>query len=388
MKRAVLLFGVLVMMSFIGVAQGAQWTVWRVPSADSFPGKLVWMVDDSLFVSLYSPQALARFEPAANRLIIWKLDVAPSEFIWTNSGLLFIARRAASVGWLQPDANYVQYWSLPSPEGEEPILAVNSSFGGGAENMWYLDWGLGRLGLFEPSALTIPHEVGDPPQVMNVPKTSSEATPYSETVEPDVKTGSGGLVQQTYSLKPVVTPQFREWNISTVNPPPYALIEDNASGVWMPNPAAGTLICLNPGDSSVTEYWLPDNLVITSLSLSSDGSHIWFLVMDSATTAKIGVLRTEHDRVTTWSIPGGEMIDPVSLICVDDEFWFCDRGESAVYRFVPETGAFTRWYTGGDDAPLYIVPGKPGEFWVSWERTGKIARLTLPPSQDSSDTEL
>ena len=387
MRRAILVFCCLLLIGLSVVAQEAQWTIWQMPSSESFPGKLVWMVDDSLFVSLYYPQALARFEPTANKLITWKLDVVPGDFVWTNSGLLFIASGVAKVGWLQPDANYVQYWELPSLM-EQPILAMSSSLGNGVENMWYLDWGLGRLGLFEPSTLTMPHEAGDPPQVMNLSRTSSEALSYSEAVKPDVQNKSGGLVQRVYSFKPTVTSQFREWQIATPDLPPYAFATDNAGNLWIPDPAAGTLLSLNPEDDSVTEYWLPDGLVIVSLSPSSDGSHIWFLAMDGATAAKIGVLQPEHNSMTTWSIPGGEMIDPVGLIGVDDASWFCDRGESAVYRFVPATGAFTRWDTGGDDAPLCIVPGNPGEFWVSWERTGKIARLTLPPSQDSSDTEL
>ncbi|MCK5585880.1 hypothetical protein KAJ02_07390, partial [Candidatus Bipolaricaulota bacterium] len=75
----------------------------------------------------------------------------------------------------------------------------------------------------------------------------------------------------------------------------------------------------------------------------------------------------------------GAEIDAVSLIIVEDAVWFCDRGHSAVYRFVPMLGEFTWWATGdADDSPLYIVPGKPNEYWVSFEGSGKIARLSIP----------
>ena len=387
MRRAVLVFGVLVMMSCIVVAQEAQWTIWQMPSSKSFPGDLVWMVDDSLFVSLHSPQALARFEPAANRLIAWKLDVDPGEFVWTNSGLLFASNFGASVGWLQPDANYVQYWKLPSPM-EQPILAMSSSFGNGVENMWYLDWGLGRLGLFEPTALTMPAQAGPEPQVMTVPRSLSTATSSFLEVSPETYVSDHGLVQSVYQLKPVTISLFREWQIATVNDPLYAFVESYDGHVWIPGTPAGTMLSLAPSKNEVSVYKLPRSFTITGLSVGPDGAHIYFLGMENDILPKIGVIEPEHDSVTTWDIPGAEEIDANGLISTEDALWFCDRGGSAVYRFVPATGAFTWWKTGSDDGPLYIVPGKPGEFWVSWEDSGKIARLTLPGSQDAADAEL
>ncbi len=84
MRRAILVLCCLVLMSSLAAAQSAEWTIWDMPSSKSFPGDLVWMIDNSLFVVLHDLQALARFEPEANRLIAWTLPwVDPGEF-WVS----------------------------------------------------------------------------------------------------------------------------------------------------------------------------------------------------------------------------------------------------------------------------------------------------------------
>ena len=130
MRQIVIVFCILMLGSVVVIGQSAEWTVWDMPSDKSFPGDLVWMIDNSLFVSLVKPQALARFEPDADRLIAWTLPVEPREFVWTNSGLFFTAMRDGSIGWLQPDANHFEMWSLPSLTAE-PLFLRESSFGEG-----------------------------------------------------------------------------------------------------------------------------------------------------------------------------------------------------------------------------------------------------------------
>lgn len=377
MRRTILILCCLVLTSSLAFAQSAEWTIWDMPSSESFPGDLVWMIDNSLFVVLHDPQALARFEPEANRLIAWTLTAQPGEFVWTNSGLLFTTPHAAGIGWLQPDANHVEYWQLPSPTAE-PIFAMEAGFGNGVENIWYLEWELGRLGLFEPAQLTIPDEVGPEPQVIAVSRTSSTVQASSQVVIPEFHMADPDFVPAVYLHEPVVSAPFREWGLVTMDPPAYAFVSDNQGNVWVPNIVSDTLLSLAPSKDTVTVYDLPTKLFITSLVAVGETTDIYFLAIENDDVAKIGVLQPENGSVTMWEIPGANMIDGVSLIVVDDDaLWFCDREGSAIYRFVPMDGAFTWWETGGDDAPLYIMPGYPGEFWVSWERSGKVAMLRL-----------
>ena len=334
------------------------------------------MVDNSLFVVMHDPQALVRFEPEANRLMAWTLAVDPGEFVWTNSGLLFTTTRDGSIGWLQPDLNHVEYWQLPSPMAE-PLFAMEAGFGNGVENIWYLDWGTGRLGLFEPAQLPLSVPEGPAPLVIPISRTSSTVLASSQVAAPEFHMADPDLVPAVYIHEPVVSAPFREWGLVTMDPPPYAFVGDSQGNVWVPDVVNGSLLSLALSDNTVTVYELPANLFITSLVAVPDATDIYFLAMENDSVAKIGVLQPENGSVAMWEIPGGTEIDALGLIITEDALWFCDRGHSAVYRFVPMDGAFTWWETGDDDAPLYITPGYPGEFWVSWERTGKIARLRI-----------
>ncbi|MFC2095978.1 hypothetical protein ACFLSW_06060 [Candidatus Bipolaricaulota bacterium] len=374
MRRLALVLCCLLLMSMLANAQPVEWTVWDMPTSESFPGDLVWMIDDSLFIALHDPQALARFEPGFNELIIWELDGAPGEFVWTNSGLLFTQPDIGRIGWLQPDANYTKYWPLPGPG--QPLFATESGFGNGVENIWYLDWATGRLGLFEPSQLTLPDEASPAAQVVSVPRTASTVLPTVQTSLPEFHVPDPGLVPAVHLLEPVVSAGFREWTITSIDPPPYALLEGNDGSVWVPD--NDTLQSLSPSDNTVTVYDLPLHLFVTGLSAVPDATDIYFLARGTDGISKIGVLQPENGSIAMWEIPGGTGIDAVSLVIAGNAIWFCDRGNSAIYRFIPMVGEFTWWETGGDDAPLYIEPGSPNEFWVSWERSGKLARLRLP----------
>ena len=164
-----------------------------------------------------------------------------------------------------------------------------------------------------------------------------------------------------------------------MDPPAYALEEDDRGNVWVPNSVSGTLLSLSPIDNRVLVYELPDGLWLGGLASIPNSADIYFAAhSESDGVSKIGLLQTETGSVALWDIPGGSEIDAVSLILVDGVLWFCERNNSAVYRFELVSGTFTWWETGGDDSPLYIEAGYPGEFWVSWEWSGKIARLRLP----------
>jgi streptogramin lyase len=378
MRSIIVLLCIVTVCGVLAVGQSAEWTVWNMPSDESFPGDLVWMVDNSLFVALHDPQALARFEPDANRLIAWVLPVSPSEFVWTNSGLFFTTQRDSGIGWLQPDANHFEVWALPSPTAE-PIFLRESSFGKGVENLWYLEWELGRLGLFEPTQLSASFEEGTEPLVIPVTQTSRSVVALSETVVPVISMGTGDFAPATYLISPIETGLFREWGLVTMDPPAYALAEDGLGNIWVPDAVNGTLLSLSPTDERVSIYELPDAIWLGGLVAIPDSTDIYFSAFsESDGVSKIGLLQSETGNVALWDIPGGREIDAVSLITMDGDLWFCDRGNSAVYRFDLVSGTFTWWVTGGDDSPLYIVPGYPGEFWVSWEWSGKIARLRLP----------
>jgi streptogramin lyase len=132
-----------------------------------------------------------------------------------------------------------------------------------------------------------------------------------------------------------------------------------------------------PTDNAVILYKLTGHFSITGLAVGPGGGYICFLAMENDMVSRIGVLQPERDSVTMWDIPGAGEIDAVGLISTEDALWFCDRSGSTVYRFALKSGAFTWWAMGGDDGPLYIVPGNPGEFWVSFEDSDKIARLEL-----------
>jgi len=378
MRKLFVLGWLLAIASVCVCAQPAEWTIWDLGSEQSFPGDLVWMIDNSMFVTLHDPVSLARFEPENNRLLAWPLAVEPGEFVWTNSGLLFVMSRDAGIGWLQPDANYVAYFSTPTAPASEPRFAMPSSFGDGVENIWYMDWATGRLGLFEPEVLQLPDEAGPEPQVIPLSNTSLTVLPSSEVIDVEVLRGPTELVPAVYILEPQVTPSFREWGIVTMDPPPYAFLEDNAGHVWVPDIVGQSILSLDPETNTVSIYDLPTSLFIVSLTAIPDGTDIYFTAIENDTRAVLGILQPESGDVVVWEIPGDPELDPVRLQIVDDAIWFCDRIGSAIYRFVPMYGEFTWWETGDiDDSPLYLVPGYPGEFWVSFEGTGKLARLRI-----------
>ena len=377
MRRGLLLLGCLLLVSQLAIGQTAEWTIWELLSSESFPGKLVWMVDDSLFITLHNPNSLARFEPANNRLIVWELDVEPGEFVLTNVGLLFVASRDGKIGWLQPDANHVETWPLPQL-GQEPMFVRRSSFGTGVENVWYLEWGLGRLGLFEPMQFPSSLQEGPPPVEISTSSTTQIAMASTQSVSPEVYPSNPNLVPAVYGIEPTRSGSFREWGLVTMDPPAYTFVEDNEGHVWVPNAIGQTLLRLNPAENLVTAYDLPSSLFVTSLAAVPDATDIYFVAREDDVRAVLGVLQPESGDVAMWPIPGGVELDAVSLIITDDALWFCDRGHSAVYRFIPMLGEFTWWTTGSvEDSPLYIEAGNSGEFWVSWEGTGKIARLSI-----------
>ena len=377
MRHIILVLCMVMIGSTLVAGQSAEWTIWDMPSDKSFPGDLVWMVDNSLFVVLHDPQALARFEPEANRLIAWTLTAQPAELVWTNSGLLFTAPHSSSIGWLQPDFNHAEYWQLPSPMAE-PMFAMGASFGDGVENIWYLEWELGRLGLFEPSQFSTSFEEGPEPTVISALRHSSTVPPLSQTVAPEITMQESDFAPGTYLHEPVVSGLFREWGLVTMDPPAYAFAEDSQGNVWVPDGANGNLLSLSPLDERVLVYELPGGIWLGGLAPIPNSTAIYFAAhSESDGISKIGLLQTETGSVALWNIPGGSEIDAVGLILVDGVLWFCERNNSAIYRFETVSGTFTWWKTGGDDSPLYIVPGYPGEFWVSWEWSGKIARLRL-----------
>jgi len=237
---------------------------------------------------------------------------------------------------------------------------------------------MGRLGLFEPKQLTSTFAEGEHPVVTTVSQTTRNVSAHSQVVDPVITMGHSDFAPATYLHEPIVTENFREWGLVTMDPPAYALAEDAFGNVWVPDSVNATLLALSPVDNVVCVYALPEDLWIGSLVPYLDSSSICFSAhSENDGISKIGMLQSDTGSVALWDIPGGTEIDAVSLIVVDGDLWFCDRGESSVYRLDLATGTFTWWETGGDDSPFYITVGYPGEYWVSWERTGKIARLRI-----------
>ena len=81
---------------------------------------------------------------------------------------------------------------------------------------------------------------------------------------------------------------------------------------------------------------------------------------------------------TIWDMPSDKSFPGDLVWMIDNSLFVTLNDPQALARFELVSGTFTWWETGGDDSPLYIVAGYPGEFWVSWEWSGKIARLRLP----------
>jgi len=238
------------------------------------------------------------------------------------------------------------------------------------------------VGLFEPTQLSASFEEGDEPLVIPVTQTARSVVPLSQVVDPVIVMGVADFTPATYLHSPVETGSYREWGLVTMDPPAYALMEDDRGNVWIPDGANGTLLSLSPVDNRVAIYELPDGLWLGGLASIPNSANICFTAhSESDGVAKIGLLQTDTGSVALWDIPGGSEIDAVSLILVDGVLWFCERNNSAVYRFELVSGTFTWWRTGDDDSPLYVTAGYPGEFWVSWEWSGKIARLRLLSSE-------
>lgn len=377
MRRICLL---LCLIGFVGLtlwAEPAELTVWQL-SPDSFPGDLSW-VNGELYVSLNDPKGLALFEPTAGKLDVWIIDRAPGEFVRTDLRIFFALPYDGQFAWFRPDVGFFRFWDLPSSSAW-PVFVLDGGDQPEDEDIWYLDWGTGRVGLFAPI------ESG-PADLRDVFPMPIYVAPSTVQVPSDDVVATGALVRpadfapSSYQLDPIVSEPFTEWPLLTPEDPAYGFTRTSDGRIWVSSGVGQPLHAIDPTSNLVTLYELPGAPFVTALSSAADEgiayigseSEIWFLAKPDELSVELGVLNFRDGSVRTWPVPAA--FGGTSLRVLGDEVWFCDDELSSIYRFVPETSTFTWWTTGGDDAPRRLEPGAPGEMWISFDRSGGIARL-------------
>jgi|GEM_PF-1147833 streptogramin lyase len=373
MRRGLLL---VCLVSVIGLAVWglpAEITTWQL-AADSFPANLRWMSDGNLYVSLQNPRGIALFEPAANRLGVWETAEAPGEFELINSRIFFAQPHVGELGWLNLDFGMMAFYSIPSASAW-PVMLLDGGAAPGDVDIWYVDWSNGNVGLFAPI------ESG-PFDHRDLVPNNITATRASYGVEPSVQQVAGtthfadpSLVPAVASAISVKNDPFTEWALFSPAAPTFGFTRSDDGRIWVSGAAGDPLQALSPWDDTVTLYDLPGDPFVMGLAAAS-GNRLWYLATtpnESAVT--LGVLNVITGDATVWTIPDAG--DPLSLRVVGDKVWFTDRWISAIYRFDPATSSFTWWLSGADDAPMALEPGVDGEMWISYERTGAIARLVF-----------
>ena len=371
MGKALLLLCLVGVMSLAASGMPAELTVWQLES-DSFPANLRWMSDGTLYVSVQNPIGIARFEPSANRLGVWTTTESPGEFEVVGNRIFFAQPYAGELVWFNLQYGMMAFHAIPSANAW-PVMLLNGSDDPGAVEIWYLDWRNGNVGVFSPI------ESG-PFDRRNIAKRVSLLAKTSYGVEPSIRQVIGAthladpsLVPAVASVQSTENAPFTEWEMFSPDAPPFGFTHSDYGRIWISGATGEPLQELSPWTNTVTLHDLPGDPLVLGLAAAA-GSQMWYLATDPATSiVSLGVLDTHSGNVMTWTIPDGS--DPISLTVVGDEIWFTDRGTSSIYRFDPRTSSFAWWLTGADDAPMSLEPGADGEMWISFERTGGIARL-------------
>ena len=356
-------------------AQTAELTVWTLPSDETFPGDLIWMIDDSLFVAIHDPDGLARFEPNNHLLWVWEIPGGPGEFAITNPGLFFTLPFEGRMGWLQPDLGAVDTWPLPSFEAQ-PLFLIDTGVSGGGIELWYADWGTKHLGRFAPIEITLPPAGGVEPVMHTVLSTTALITATTAVDPGESYPKDPNVTPAVQQITPMVSPPFAEWELPLGDAPPYGLAQAGDGRIWMSGAVGDPLFALMPGTNDVTLYDLPGDPWVTGLAAEGE-SRMWYLAIAADESSWVGRLDFLTGNVRLWPIPGPDLMDAVGLRIIHGKAWFCDRENSTVYRFSSDDNRFAWWDVGFDTSPLYIEPGLPEEYWISLERSGQVARLRL-----------
>ena len=364
---AVLVIGLL------GWAQDAEVTVWQLP-ADAFPGDLQWMDTGRLFVGIWNPRGVAEFNPQTGLLRTWDLGMNPGEFE-------VIGRRAftthffeGEITWLNLEYGVLSTFQLPNASAQ-PARLVNADPTANTISLYYLDWTSGRAGEFAPIQSGPPDDDDLTPRTMALRSTTRTITPTTEPVVAEFYPYSSTLPPAVQVVQPMVTGPFTEWPLFSASEPWLDLARTSDGRIWFGCNPGEPIHALAPWSDEVTLYDVPGDPWVQDVA-PGPMNELCYLAQAADGSYELGVLEGGNGDVSLWRLPG--VSDPINLQVIGNEFWFVDRGLSAICRMTPWDSTLTCWITGVDDGPLFVVPGVHGEVWVSNERSGQILRLRLP----------
>jgi len=374
---------VLLLVGLLGLSIGVwadQLTVWQLAD-DAFPGDMSWQ-DDGLYLGVSTPDGMARFNPTTGALDVWETYRAVGDFVFAAPRIFFALPYEHQLGWFRPDVGFLSFLDMPNPTAW-PAFVLDGRDRPEDVNIWYLDWNSGHVGLFSPIE-SGPADLRDIPVITFWPwERSADVTPESTDIVPTHYPRGADFAPDTFVLEPIVNDPFTEWPLLSPDDPAYGFTRDAFGRIWISAGQDKPLYALNPANNEVTTYELPGLPFIAALATAADdglayeGSdrHVWFLAKPDEMSVELGLLDISTGDVTTWAVPLA--VGATALRVLDDEIWFCDDHWSAIYRFTPETATFTWWATGGDDAPRDLELGANGEMWITFDRSGGIARLVV-----------
>jgi len=374
----------IVALAVTATAQVATVTTWPLPAPGSLPGGLA-LSGGVVYVALYGPQSIGRFDPVANTLVQWSVDDSPVGLTINDHGVFYTLPGTSVVGTLQPNVNVTTGWGVPTTHGW-PERLLSAPTGPGVVNLWFNERTAAKVGRYAPTAIRVPLYLGiDPPPQAIMPR-SEEVVPLTQLAAPQQFLANPLLVPPIALAPKITVDGFTEWTPVWSSSYVEALASAPDGRVWFSQGEA-RLTVLDPSSDGMMPYGLPEGTRAYPVAASITGD-IWF--GDSARPA-IGKLDPTTGNVTLWAIPGG--VQPFDL-AIDDlgDVWFTDRGASAIYNFRPSTNEFVRWQLGPGRGPLYLALDDLGTIWFTEEGGNAISRLSVlpvlgpPPAVEPPDT--
>lgn len=364
---AVLSIGVL------GWAQNVEVTVWQL-RADAFPGDLQWVDAEILYVGLQNPRGVGELNPETGVLRTWDTRNDPGEFEVIGGRLFTTHFFEGQISWLNLDYGMLSIFDLPNAPAQ-PARLVNADPTQNTIRLFYLDWASGRVGEFAPIESGPADDRDLSPRTTWLPSNVRTIAPIVDRVTAEFYPHSPSLPPAVRVVQPTVTGPFTEWLLFSPNEPWLDLARTADGRIWLGCNPGEPIHALAPWNNEVTLYDVPGDPWVLDVA-AGPLDEICYLARSADETVALGVLEGVNGDVSLWQLPG--TLDPINLRVIDNAFWFVDRGLSAVCRLTPWDSTLTRWITGVDDGPLFVVPGGHGEVWVSNERSGQILRLRLP----------
>lgn len=356
----------------VGWAQDAEVTVWQL-RADALPGDLQWMDTGILYVGLQNPRGVAEFNPETGVLRTWDTKNDPGEFEVIGNRLFTTHFFEGRISWLNLDYGMLSVFNLPSAPAQ-PARLINADPTQNTISLFYLDWASGHVGEFAPIE-SGPADFRDlTSRTSWVPSSVRTITPFVDLVTGEFHPYSPSLPPAVQVVQPVVTGPFTEWAMFSPNEPWIDLDRTADGRIWLGCNPGEPIHALAPWSNEVTLYDVPGDPWVIDVA-AGPMDELCYLAQASDGTYELGVLEGVNGDISLWRLPG--VLDPINLRVIGNEFWFVDRGLSAVCRLRPWDSTLTRWVTGVDDGPLFVIAGVLGEVWVTNERSGQILRLRV-----------